>query len=116
MKPLLISITVSDPWDVGEAVNWQPIEGHLLQMENDAHGGQALIKFDGSISYRGSVYRYAVASPRLEGHQIAELNAGKMVCSALTGISDHQAESSSPLDISNWRGGLAFVGDIEPAS
>lgn len=113
MNTISISIIVSDPWDVGEAVSWQPIKGQLLKMETDEHGGKALIKFNAPVSYRGVSYCYAVASPRLEGHHMAEIQAGKMVCSALTGIADQQAKSSNPMDISNWRGGLAFIGDVE---
>ena len=113
MNTIFISITVSDPWDVGEAVNWQPIKGQLLKMEADEHGGKALVKFDAPVSYRGASYCYAVASPRIEGHHIMEVQAGKIVCSALTGISDQQAKSSNPMDTSNWRGGLAFIGDVE---
>ena len=48
--PLLISITVSDPWDFGEAVNWQAIPGQLLQTKNADHGGRALVKFDHPVS------------------------------------------------------------------
>lgn len=111
-----ISIAISDPWELGEALKWQPLPGELLRIVNDEHGGQALIRFDKPITYHGSVFQLAVASPRLEGHQITELTAGKMVCSALTGISDQQAESGNPLNTSHWRGGLAFTGDVEPAS
>jgi hypothetical protein len=112
--PLLISITVSDPWDFGEAVNWQAIPGQLLQTKNADHGGRALVKFDHPVSYRGAVYRYAVASPRHEGRFIHEIEAGKSLDCALTGISDQQAHSSSPMDMSKWRGGLAVTADIKP--
>ena len=114
MKPIPLTITVSDPWDLGETVNWQPIKGQLIQMKDDERGGQALVKFDAPLSYRGLVYHYAVASPRLEGNHMVEVNDGKMVCSALIGISDQQAESNNPLDISRWRGGLGFDGDVQP--
>jgi len=113
MEDIPIFVTVSEPWDVGEAVKWQRIKGHLLRIEPDSHGGRALVEFDPPITYRGALYRYAIASPRLEGHQIVELSQGKLLCSSLTGISDQQAQSDNPLDTSNWRGGLAFLGDIE---
>jgi hypothetical protein len=46
---------------------------------------------------------------------MAGLYSGKKVLGAFTGISEQQAESSNPLDTTNWRGGLAFSGDVEPA-
>jgi hypothetical protein len=47
---------------------------------------------------------------------MAEVTNGEKVCSAFTGISDEQAESDNPFDISKWRGGLAIIGDLEPSS
>jgi hypothetical protein len=110
-----ISISVSDPWELGEALKWQSLRGELLQMVNDDHGGRALIKLHDAVNYRGSVWRYVVAAPRHQGNEIAGLQTGKKVLAAFTGISDQQAESSGALNTSNWRGGLAFVGDLEPA-
>jgi hypothetical protein len=111
-----ISIIISEPWELGESVKWQPLRGQLLQAVNDELGGRALIKLDEGICYRGSNWRFVVATPRHQGDNIVSLHNGKRVASALTGISDQQAESSSPLDTSNWRGGLAFVGDVEQTS
>ena len=108
-----ISIMLSDPWDLGEALKWQPLRGELLEMTPDEHGGKVLIRLDEDVSYRDSVCRYLVASPRYKGSQIAELLTGKKVSCGITGISDDQAKSSAAMDISNWRGGLAFIGDIE---
>ncbi len=115
-QPLPISITISDPWDVGEALNWQTIRGVLLQTADADHGGKILVRFDHDINYRGSAYRYAVGAPYLEGRHVTEIEAGKSVGCALTGISEEQAESSNPMDISKWRGGFAFVGDVTPTA
>lgn len=116
MNPLPILITVSDPWDVGEAINWQAIRGEVLRTQNAGHGGRALVKFDQSINYRGIAYRYAVASPRHEGRNVAEIEAGKTVDCALTAISNEQAESDDPMNTSKWRGGLALVAAVTPLS
>jgi len=105
-------ITVSDPWDLGEALNWQAINGHLLQTESTDSGGKALVRFDQPVLYHGGAYNYAVASPRHEGSNIAEIRAGKSVGCAFTAISDEQAQSNNPMDTSRWRGGLAFIGDV----
>lgn len=108
-----ISIMLSDPWDLGEALKWRPLRGELLQMTPDDHGGKALIELNESISFRDSVFRYVVASPRHKGSEIAELRNGKKVFCAMTGVSDEQAESGAAMDINSWRGGAAFIGDIQ---
>jgi hypothetical protein len=115
MKSMRILISISDPWELGEALKWQPLRGELLQTSNDEHGDRALIKLDDAIDYRGSQWRYVVTASRHEGTEIAGLRSGKKIIAAFTGISDQQAESGNPLDTSNWRGGLAFTGDVEPA-
>jgi hypothetical protein len=114
MNPVRISI--SDPWDLGEALQWKPLRGHLLQTASDERGGKALIELDEPVSYGGSVWRYVIAAPRHQGNQITELQSGRKVFSALVGISDQQAKADNPFDTSKWRGGgLVFIGDVEPA-
>lgn len=104
---------LSDPWDLGEALKWQPLRGELLRITHDDCGGKALIELNESISYRDSVCRYVVASPRNKGSEIEDLQNGKKVSCAMTGLSDEQAKSSAAMDISKWRGGVAFIGDVE---
>lgn len=116
MNPMRITISISDPWELGEALKWQPIQGELLRMASDERGGRALIKLDAALNYRGSVWHYVVAAPRHQGSTIAGLQTGRKVLAALTGIPDQQAESSGVPDTSNWRGGLAFLGDVEPVA
>ncbi len=33
-----ISISISDPWELGEAIRWQPLFGELLQTVNSVNG------------------------------------------------------------------------------
>jgi len=110
-----LTITLSDPWELGEALKWQPLQGNLLRLVNDDRGGQALIKLDESFEYRGAICRHVIASPRHVGVEIASLTIGKTVFCGLTGISEQQAESSNPFDLSSWRGGIAFIGDVKAA-
>jgi hypothetical protein len=114
MKPVRISI--SEPWDLGETLKWKPVLGHLLRTTSDERGGRALIELDEPVTYGGSVWRYVVASPRHQGNQVTALLSGRSVLSALVGISDQQAKADNPFETSKWRGGgLAFIGDVEPA-
>lgn len=110
-----ILISISDPWELGESLRWQPLRGELIESVSDEHGGRALIKLDEAVNYHGSACRYAIASPRHKGNEIGAVQAGKKLVCAFIGISEQQAEVS-PLDTKNWRGGLAFIGDLEPAS
>ena len=105
-----VVISISDPWDLGEALKWPLLTGELLRLEEDGSGGQTLVKLDDAINYRGSIWRYIVASPRHEGVDIAALRAGKKICGAFTAIRDQQAESGSPPPTQDWRGGLASLG------
>lgn len=110
-----IAISVSDPWDFGEAVGWKPLAGQLLQVVDDDHGGKALIMLDDVVTYRGASWHYLVAQIRHQGDKISALQSGKKVLSSMIGISDVQAKSAQSLDTDHWRGGLAFIGDIDPA-
>lgn len=112
MSPAQVSIVLSDPWELGEALNWEPLKGELLRAERGEHGGRALIELERSIAYRGSDCRFVVASPRHVGDEIASLQLRKSVACAFIGISDAQAASSGVPDTREWRGGVAFIGDI----
>jgi hypothetical protein len=113
MKSIFISIAVSDPWDVGVATNWRPIQGSLFQTGADEQVNKVLLKFSEPINYHGTVYHYAVVVPRHKESQILDVFAGMIVPCIITGISDAQANSDNSLDISKWRGGLAFEGDVK---
>ncbi len=113
MHPIPVSIVVSDPWELGVATNWVPIQGTVVEMRASENGGRALLRFDTPIEYRGATYAFAVASPRLDGQGVENFVAGTSTSASLIGISRDQAESSDPFNTSTWRGGLAFIGDIE---
>jgi len=112
MNPIPVSIVISDPWDVGEALNWAPLRGQMVRVAHDECGGKALIRFEAPISYRGVLYTCAVVTPRHEGHEVMEIVAGAKLCAALTCAPEDQPRSADPFDTSGWRGGLAFIGDI----
>ena len=111
-----IAISVSDPWDFGEAIDWKSLAGQMLQIEDDDQGGRALIMLDDAVSYHGSTWRYLVAKVRHQGDKITALQSGKKVLSSMIGISEERARSVHPLDTDHWRGGLAFIGDLDPVS
>jgi hypothetical protein len=111
-----IAISVSDPWDFGEAIGWKSLAGQMLQIVDDEQGGRALIMLDEAVNHRGSAWRYLVAKVRHQGDKITALQSGKKVLSSMIGISDERARSAQPLDTDHWRGGLALIGDLDPVS
>ncbi len=112
MNSLRVLIVLSDPWELGEALNWEPLKGELLRREAGGHGGRALIKLEKIITYRGSSCRFVVASPRHQGKEITYLQRRETVSCAFTGISDSQAALGGAPETLGWRGGIAFIGDI----
>jgi hypothetical protein len=113
MQPIPVSIVVSDPWDVGSAANCAPIKGSIVEVSMGQIGSKALLRFETPIEFQGSTYMFAVASPRLKGQNVSDIEAGTGMSASVIGISREQAESSQPFDTSAWRGGLAFIGDIK---
>jgi hypothetical protein len=109
-----ITVTISEPWELDEAMQWRSFPGEMQRLIDAAHGGRVLIKLDDPLQYRGSKWHYVVGTARHTGDSVASLQAGQKVLSALTGITEQQAMSDNPFDMGHWRGGLAFVGDIEP--
>lgn len=107
-------IRISDPWDFGEALSWRPLEAELRQIVTDSEGGRALLKLNEPVEYKKSTWSYVIASPRYQGDSIDALKQGNSLDCTFTAISDGQASSSNPWDLSAWRGGLAFQADLEP--
>lgn len=112
MKTPRIRVTLSDPWDLGESINWKPLFGTLVRMEINERGGRALVRFDQSLSYQGVEYQFAVAAPRHLGVNLRSLQDGEKIFCSFTGVSEQHANSSDALSTDFWRGGLAFVGDL----
>jgi len=116
MKPIPVSIGVSEPWEIGESTNWLPIKGEVLRVGAWRNRDSALVKLEVPIKHRYGEYEFAVATPRLEGQRVDEIVAGTTISASFVGISAEQARSADPFDISGWRGGLAFIGDIGRAA
>lgn len=113
MKATRVVITLSDPWDLGEALGWQPIEGEFVRFDVECERGQALIKLRKPISYRGTSCGFLAAVPRHEDGSFKTIQKGcKLFCS-FTGIANEAAHFNHDFSTAEWRGGLAFIGDLE---
>jgi hypothetical protein len=108
-----IQISLSDPWELGESLKWQPICGELIRLALDPQGGRALIKFDNPISHRGVLYHFSIAVPRHVGSNLKDIHASWGILCGFTGVSNEHAKSELALSTNHWRGGLAFVGTIK---
>jgi hypothetical protein len=113
VKTSSVCITLSDPWDLGESLGWKPLFGTLVKADADLDGGRALVRFNKTINYRGTSYQYAVAAPRYKGDSLKVVDEGGKVYCSFTGVSDEHASLDDALSTQHWRGGLAFIGDLE---
>lgn len=112
MMPIQVYISISEPWDLGEALEWQPVQGEILKFNAEPHADRALIRLLNPIAHSGKIYRYVVATPRVKKLRVTSLSKGQSLGCAFIGIDDEQVSAVDPMETSSWRGGLAFIGDI----
>jgi len=105
MNTTPITISISDPWDVGEALGWPTLRGVLLAFKHGDEGGSALVRLTQPVTFGGVQWHHLIASPRHVCDVIADIETEKGVTCNCIGISDGQAASDQPFDVSWWRGG-----------
>lgn len=105
-----VMIRISDPFDLGEFLGWKGLEAHVKARNNSA----LLLRLSLPFEFRGVVCEYVVASPRHAGVTLDPLGRGESINCAHTRITSQAATSTEPLDLSRWRGGLAFLGTVDP--
>ena len=109
-----IIIKLSDPWDLGEKINWQALEAVILDLKNDEDRTTSIaIKLAIPFEYKNTRCEFFIASPRYEGSNFSQLNKGSSIFCGLTRISSEQIASDNPFDLSSWRGGIGLIGEIE---
>jgi hypothetical protein len=109
-----VKIHISDPWDLGEALNWEPLEGKLIAMNDLPMGGKALIRLNQTFNYKNTKCEYLIATPRYTGINIGVLAKGSRIMCGITRIPKELAESQNPFDLSLWRSGMTIIGELEP--
>ena len=102
-----VVLAVSDPWGLGEAIEWQPIPGSVVHMEGDVW----LVKVDAPFVHSDIEYHYLIASPRHAGSTFVQAGL-KQVPYNVIRISAERALSATPCDLAWWRGGGAMIGAI----
>lgn len=107
-----VSISLSDPWDLGESLGWALLSGTVLRVIEDENGGRALIKLDTPISYRDSQWRYVRATPRFVDVNMLGLKFGVKLPCGLVGVTEEQAETGDSWKTSPYSK-LSFIADVE---
>lgn len=108
---LPVEILVSEPFELGV----RPIEATVVTsgVAADAPGIlSVLVRLRDPIQFRGVSWEYLVARPTKASRDLSEVATNSTVDSAMTGVPNHRATSSDPLDLSWWRGGLAMLGSM----
>lgn len=105
-----VLIRISDPWEIGEALKWEALMAQIVAVGDN----EVLLRLLNPFEHKGLLCEYFVAAPRHEGDHVNALDSGKSVFCSMTRILGEQATSPSPFDLSNWRGGVAIVGNLDP--
>ncbi len=109
---LRVMINLSDPWELGEARHWEPLEGVIINEKIEGTRPFIIIQLKESFEYKNVVYEYFIASARHVDDSLKDLSKGKAVFSSFTRIPPEQIMSSDPFDLSWWRGGIGLIGEI----
>lgn len=105
-----VVLALSAPWEMGEELGWPAIPARVIHRDSEAW----LVEIDQPFDHGGASYRYLVISARHEGDELAQCAWGPVPCSMIRTTAE-RAASTSPCDVSWWRGRSAMIGSIEAA-
>lgn len=105
-----VLLRVSDPWEIGEAIEWRALEAQIVAVGDNA----VLLRLRSPFEHKGVSCEYFVASPRHGGANVNALESGNSVFCSMTRVPVEQASSPTPFDLGNWRGGVAIIGNLDP--
>lgn len=111
-----INLIVSDPWEFGSQHGTGPFSGRILGASFDSSSNEdvaVLLQLDDRLSFKGQSVEYFVVTPRLEEDDLRSLADGALVGVNLTRITEEQACSNDPFNLTRWRGGLTLIGSLE---
>jgi hypothetical protein len=107
-----VAMRISDPWELGETLNWKTFDAKIIAVSGD----DILIQLLTPFIYKGTNCEFFIATPRHEGDHAEKLQAGESLFCGLTRITHEQANSNSPFDLKSWRGGITAIGNLDPIS
>lgn len=112
MNTMKVIIKITDPWELGEFLDWKSLEGSILLLSR-SDGESALVKLDDPFTYKNIFCEYLIVSPRHKEGKFDDLIEEQSIFCNLIRISQEQADSKNPFNLSSWRGGIAIIGSIE---
>ena len=107
-----VVVKLSDPWDLGERLNWKPLSAVILAADNDNAPKKLILRLESPFKHQDVLCEYFVAMPRHEGDELKDLLLRKSVFCGLTRIPEDRLQSPTPFDLSWWRGGPALIGEV----
>lgn len=90
-----------------------PIVGHIVLVKKSERDA-VIIKLTTPFDYNNHHYEYLIASPRKANDSFNTLLKGASVFCSVIRLPSDRICSDDPFDTSWWRGGAAFIGDVEP--
>ncbi len=70
------------------------------------------LKLDQPLNISGTMYRYVIAVPRLAKDNIDRFISDNNLGFSVTWVPEKNYNSSKPMDLSWWRGGVAAITDL----
>ena len=105
-----VVVSLSDPWDMGEALGRDTILASVIHRAANAW----LLEVIEPFIYEDVEYRFIVVSPRHAGKSLAGSVSQDVPCNMIR-TTPERAMAADPCDVSWWRGGGAMIGAIRAA-
>lgn len=106
-----IKLQIVEPWELAEEAT-AVLVADIVPVES-ADAETRLLRLRTPLRTSDREIEYLVASVRHDGTSWAHLVPGAVIAANAIGVSAEHATGPNPLDLSWWRGGGAFVVDIE---
>lgn len=116
MNEIPVQIAVSEPWELGEAINWHERLGTLVRVENQEGSQIGLVSLTADLPYENRKWSYLLARPRSDRMNLSALDSGASVPCNFIGLVEEPVGKALFEVLDEWRGGLAFVGDLSHAN
>jgi len=112
LEQKLMTVKLSDPWDLGERLNWESLSAVVLSVDNNDFPENLILRLTSPFEYKNVKCEYFVVSTRHENEQLKDLANSKPVFCGLTRIPESRLQSTDPFDLGWWRGGPALIGEL----
>ena len=73
LKEKSIVVKLSDPWDLGEKMNWEPFTAIVLSVDNNDAPENIILRFTNPFEYDNLRCEYFIASTRHVNAQLKDL-------------------------------------------